>query len=285
MARFVFLSDTHIGTDPLGYQQQPGYPRKTPELLAALDEWITEQGDIDFIIHGGDLVNSAAREHIVAARAMLDLSVPVYLCLGNHDMMGPKAVELWLTHAPDLLYGGSPDGVLTDPTVRVHILPTHWCRTPYYWQDEEDPHFGPAQLTRIRRELAKSPEIPHILVTHSQVLSVPAAQTGLDEPLGGPKGSFTQVVTDLASEHPQLRCILSGHTHINMHVRRSGTHFVTVSAFPESPFEFKVVQTDAAALTMATFSLADRVGFASRYDFDKTYVQGRPIDRGFTEPL
>jgi len=48
---------------------------------------------IDFILHGGDMIDSTTEDHIVAATNAFDLAVPVYLCLGNHDLTTPDAAE------------------------------------------------------------------------------------------------------------------------------------------------------------------------------------------------
>ena len=55
-------------------------------MLECLDKWIQSHPGIDFVLHGGDMVDLATVENIRAARDLFSLSVPVYLCLGNHDM-------------------------------------------------------------------------------------------------------------------------------------------------------------------------------------------------------
>ena len=60
---------------------------------------------------------------------------------------------------------------------------------------------------------------------------------------------------------------------------------VTVSAFTETPFDFKVFEIGKnGSVEMKTVNLASEVSFPTRYDFDKTYVQGRPCDRSFSDP-
>ena len=47
-------------------------------------------GPVDFVLHGGDMIDSTREEHIDRAAEMFRLSVPVYLCLGNHDLTGNR---------------------------------------------------------------------------------------------------------------------------------------------------------------------------------------------------
>ena len=72
----------------MGYRQQPGYPERRPELLALLDAWIRENPPIDFVLHGGDLIDGTTPANLRTAREFARLPVPVRLCLGNIDAAG-----------------------------------------------------------------------------------------------------------------------------------------------------------------------------------------------------
>ena len=74
-------------------------------------------------------------------------------------------------------------------------------------------------------------------------------------------------------------------THMNMHLCKDGVHYVTASAFSETPFEFKVFDLNENFFSMETVSLADKVSFNANYNFNKTYIQGRTCDRSFKETL
>ena len=100
MTRFVYLADTHIGAMPMGFQMQSGYPERIAEIVSALRDWIIDDGHIDFVLHGGDMVDSCSDTNIERAADVFNLPVPVYLCLGNHDLTRPGAVETWMRLAP-----------------------------------------------------------------------------------------------------------------------------------------------------------------------------------------
>ena len=284
MAKFIYIADTHYAAEPMGYFQQPAYPERLPALAGLLDEWIRRAGDIDFVIHGGDLTDRGTRENIRRASDIMCLSVPTYICLGNHDMTEPHAPETWLAAAPQFFPGGDVNFTIGDDGWAIHVMPNHWCETPYCWQEKQDAYFLPEQLLHVESAMAGAPEAMHVLVTHSPVLPVPPEQTGLDRGYHGPGEPFTQEVL-VADRPPGLRCIFSAHTHINMHVPRGGTHFVTVSSFIETPFEFKVVEIDPGRVAMRTVSLAERVDFGADYDDQRAFVQGRQEDRAFEDRL
>lgn len=280
--RFVYLADTHLGADPPGYHQQPAYPEKIADILAALDDWINQAEDIDFIIHGGDMLDAVSEEGIQQARALFKLSVPVYLCLGNHDLTTPDSHKQWLKTAPEFFPGGSPEYLIKTSSDAVYVLPNHWSETPYYWGETQTPQFSQHQCTAFNEALNAAPERVRVLVTHSPVFGLPPAQTSLPEPLHEPDAGFANAVRRLIAPHPGIRCVLGAHNHMNMHVEKDHVHYVTVSALMESPFEFKLFDIQPDRLSMTTISLADRLSFTAAYDRTKAFVQGRTVDRAFT---
>lgn len=282
MTRFLYIADTHWGADPMGYQQQKGYPDKLPVILAALSTYLSARGDIDFILHGGDMIDAASDDTITAAAHAFTLDVPVYLCLGNHDLTAPDAIERWLTLAPQFFLNGSPDYTIASDDCVLHVAPTQWCEDPYYWHSTQQPHLSPGQMARLKCALNKRTDVPHILLTHSPVYGLPVAQTGLPEVYHAPAVAFTAQIRDLAARHKNLRSVLGAHTHMNMRVNQGGIDFVTVSAFVETPFEFKRFEVTPRGMAMSTRSLRGALTFQSEYDTTRSFVQGRGIDRSFS---
>jgi predicted MPP superfamily phosphohydrolase len=94
--KFAWITDTHFGKDT--YQQERLYPALW--LQQALEE-INDIG-VDFIFHGGDLIESAGNtEQFDLFDAVMKPAVPWYPIAGNHDI-GSKAdarqdkIDLWL---------------------------------------------------------------------------------------------------------------------------------------------------------------------------------------------
>ena len=285
MMRFVYIADSHVGAGDVGYRQQPRYADRLPELVALLDAWIRQAGDIDFVLHGGDMVDAASVDNVRAARELFRFSVPVYLCLGNHDLSRKNALDLWRVEAPAFFPDGDPVFTVRRPECIVHVVPTQWCDTPYFWRDAQQPHFLPGHLERVEAAIAENPAAVHVLCTHGDIFEIPPEQTGFTFAYHPPLATYTQTVADFVRKWPQVRCVLAAHNHLNTRVERDGAHFATVSAFTETPFEFKVVQVDLGALSMTTRNLLPDVTFKALYDYDKTFVQGRQKDRAFVRRL
>jgi DNA repair exonuclease SbcCD nuclease subunit len=281
MTRFVYLSDTHWGIEKPGYTMQDSHPPQLLQLLAKLEEWIVANGPIDFVLHGGDMIDSTSAEHIARAAEHFQLSVPVYLCLGNHDLTRADALDMWLCEAPQFFgVGGANFSVETDDAL-IHIAPNQWGPEPYFWNGVQEPHFLAEQERFMQEAFAHSSEKMHILSTHSPVCGVPCEQTGYDEPYHSPPRPFAERVGEWARSFPQLSCVLGAHSHINSHIEVEGTHYVTSSSFTEVPFDFKLFAIDDGQMSMQTLNLAERVNFLHSYDYDKTFVQGRAKDRAF----
>tara|TARA_B100000809_G_scaffold258809_1_gene302644 strand:+ start:1631 stop:2488 length:858 start_codon:yes stop_codon:yes gene_type:complete len=283
MTRFIYISDTHMGADEVKLRQQ-GYPEHIAEILMALKTYLHGQGDIDFVLHGGDMINTLSDAGIIAAVTAFDWGVPVHLCLGNHDLDAPNAVERWLALSPGFFGdSGKPMYTVATEDCRIHVVPNHWCEEPYYWRDSLDSQFSTDQLAYLTEALDSEPDLPHIVQTHSPVFEVPEGQTVLAEPLDPAASAFTAAFMELVSRHPNLKCVLGGHNHMNIHVVHEGVHFVTSSALVEVPFEFKVIEVAPGAMAMSTVSLNDSLRFDAVYDAEKAYVQGRESDRSFAD--
>jgi 3',5'-cyclic AMP phosphodiesterase CpdA len=285
MTEFVVISDTHAGAMSMGYYQQPGYPQALAAIMDSLSRWIDNHNGVEFVLHAGDLVDIATPATISLARDLLDrLPVPTYLCLGNHDLTTPAALELWQHHAPGLLgQAGQPDFTIVTEDVAVCVAPTQWCDQPYYWREELDAQLTFDQWRDIDACLAAHRDRPGILVTHSAVWGLPPEQTGLAGDIHGANGDFCREIAALGERHPNLVAVFGGHTHMNMHRQIDGVHYVTASALTETPFEFKHVRVDREWMNMTTHSLTGALALPAKYDATRTYVQGRGIDRGFSD--
>lgn len=281
MTRFVYLSDTHIGASGLGYHQQQAYPERLPEIVAALSAWIRKEGNIDFVLHAGDMADNGTAEQIRRASDLFKLPVPIYLCLGNHDLSEKDSLENWLELAPQFFAGDRPEFVIETDDCAVHVIPNQWGDPPYFWKGDSYPHpaFLPDQLRSFEESYRKLGGKTQLFLTHSPVLGVPVAQTGFSRPFHEPEGRFKDIVFELLQERPEIRCVLGAHSHINMRVELQGVNYITSSAMIETPFEYKLFEVDLSSIRMKTLSLASSLPFQTTYNPERSFVQGRTPDR------
>ena len=281
MTKFIYLADSHHGANPPGYQQQCAFPERLPEIIETLKKYIADE-NVDFVLHGGDLIDFTSGGNICGSAELFGaLGVPVYLCLGNHDLTTLDALQQWLQLAPRFFPGGKPEFSLLHEDCAIHVVPNHWGKYFYHWNVDQRMSFDAAQLEFLESALSANTDRPHILLTHGPAFGLSKEQTGFDEEYHTPNNEFTQTLSDLAARHVHLRCVLGAHNHLNMCRRRDETYFVTTSAIVETPFEIKLFEATREKLSMATVTLGNRMNEKGTYDFDKTFVQGRAVDRGF----
>lgn len=280
MTRFLFITDTHIGANPVGFHQQPSYPEHIAELLDGIKR-IIQEGEIDFVVHGGDMVDHCCKESIEEAKRLFDFPVPVYLSLGNHDLDREDALQIWLKQAPGFFAGGnSPQYSIRSGSCRVHVVPNQWERdAEYVWRNAQEPYLTPGQLRRIDQELQIDPEGFHILVIHNPIYGVSTEQTGLERVVHDVPAPFRECVLELMRAYPQVKCVLSGHNHINTMAQTEEGIFVSGSSFVETPFEYKLIEVTDDGIRLQTFPLSGPLSFEPKYDISRSFVQGREQDR------
>lgn len=130
MTKFIYLSDSHCCDDPQRYQQQQAYTERLPEITAALRGYIDDMKDIDFVLHGSDLIDASSENNIRVGAELFDLTIPVYLCLGNHDLTVPDALGQWLRIAPQFFLGGKAEYSIPTKDCIIHVAPNHWGVNP-----------------------------------------------------------------------------------------------------------------------------------------------------------
>jgi len=284
--KFIYLADTHIGgSDTKGYRQQPRYLSHVSELIGCLAGWIAKRKDVDFVIHGGDIVDGADSQNIdIAIELFRKLPCPVYPVMGNHDLASSDAVGHWLEKGNGFFPENSMDFSLSLDGTGFYFLTCHWGKKPYFWDpaEEQIPYLSGPQLEKLKGYGSVSSLM--FLIVHSPVLGLPCGQTGLKDPLHSPKGDFPAMIRGLAEEL-HVKVVLGAHNHMNMNVELNGVNYVTVSAFTETPFEFKLFEVTGTSISMETLSMEGELGFGNDYCFDRTFVQGRQCDRSFKRSI
>jgi len=282
MTKFIYVTDSHYGANPHGYQQQQAHHALFPRIIKALQHFTHSEKDIDFILHGGDMIDATSEGNIRQVSTLFDFNIPLYLCLGNHDLTTPDALSQWLHLAPQFFIH-QPFYTIETNDCFIHVIPNHWDSLPYYWEKKQECYFDDEQLSYLHTMLSQAPSSCHLLCTHSSAMGLPCEQTGFDAPFHAPNPQFTQMMNKIATQFPQLRCVLGGHSHLNMHVKKDSTHFVTASAMIEVPFEVKLFQVSQNSISIQTITLGHLLEKMPEYNFNKTFVQGRAIDREFSD--
>lgn len=197
------ITDVHIGFDqgnPEGYN--------TARLEAVLRRLIDPPVRPDMLLMSGDLTEFGDREsYDRLAGAVRDCPFPVWPIPGNHDLRGPLLAAFPQVPRRDdgfVQYAIEADGL------RLIMLDTL----------EEGRHGGAFCETRaawLRDELAAHPHTPAVLVMHH-----PPFESGLAWLDANPREPWIARFLEAISGFSQVRAILSGHLHRNIHTVWNG---------------------------------------------------------------
>jgi len=284
--RFVYLTDTHLGCQSSGYQLQTRYPGQEDQLFTRLADWLKEQ-EVTFVVHGGDLTDHGSREEIDHAGELCErLGVPVYLCLGNHDLAQVDSIGMWRTAKGGLLPDGRECFAVEAGPARLVIVGHHWHpHVDFHWQDNEPqaPRIDHQQEYLLDTLLETSR--PVIAVTHAPLNAVTAEQCGGDEPFHPPHAPYLATWRRLAERHPNLLLALCGHNHA--HSQHDHGPFVscTTAAFGEAPAQLRLVTLTSQKIEVRTLALASVFGLREDLQAERTWCIGPSMDHSFSIAL
>ena len=222
--RFAYLTDIHV---------KPGL---VPEagMAKAFQHAQSLKPKVDFIVNGGDSIMDALEADKQKAQTQWDLfhsilkkenNLPVYHCIGNHDVWG------WFikNNKPetDRLYG------------KQWVVETLQLTNRYYSFTKNNWHFivldsvqlnpaggyiaylDPEQLSWLQQELERSKDKFICIISHIPILSICAGLFfNKTEANGDLKIQRNLMHTDFISlkklflNHPNIKCCLSGHIHL-----------------------------------------------------------------------
>lgn len=137
--RFALISDTQRHYD------------ETTDVVAA----INARGDVDFVIHGGDLSDFGATKEFLWQRDILDgLAMPYVVLLGNHDCLGTGKETFTAVF-------GEPNFAFTAGTTRFICLNTNAMEYDY---SSPVPDFGflEAELAKCTPEITRTVFAMHV---------------------------------------------------------------------------------------------------------------------------
>lgn len=233
--RFAFITDIHVKPEAVAEEGMTKALRHVQRLSPGAD----------FIINGGDAVYDALKPSRESTRAQWDTyqsilrkenSLPIYHCIGNHDIYG------WYHDSPDLadpLYG------------KAWALREFQLSQPYYhfnkgkWDfivldsTQQRPEGGyiakldPAQFEWLKDKLAGIPSDHYIsIVSHIPVLSICAGlYFNKNDANGDLRIQYMLMHTDffaikkLFNQYPNIKNCLSGHIHLQDEVHYNGISY------------------------------------------------------------
>lgn len=267
--RFLFISDSHEGGYPQNACLHPRYTGdEYDQLWQRLGQWIADQ-QLDFVIHGGDIIDSGQKKEVIkaASRIKQNIPVPTYLCLGNHDLARHESIAYWKDHHQGLLPDSQTDYHWSHPQAAFYVMCAHWHPShDFYWEQgvggSPIPRLTPGQLEKLETFLQATHK-PVVLTVHAPVEAVQPAQTGKDAPWHPPHEPYRNAIYRLSKKYANLRLILSGHTHATNQAVYDGWAACNNAALNEAPAQARRITIDHQHITVETLAMADELDLPS----------------------
>lgn len=289
--RFVYITDTHLGSNEHGHQMQPRYLGHDEKLFDGLARWL-KQHDVSFVIHGGDIVEHGTREEIEYASQLCDrLDVPVYVSLGNHDLMLSDSMDNWknlgrTSHGPMLPEGKDCFAIDVGPVVIV-VITHHWhSELDHRWilEDGQDVRIGQRQEDTLLSLLGDGNR-PAIAATHMLLNPISAAQRNAEEPLYPPPPTYLESWQRIAAARPNLRLVLAGHNHTHTHFDHGNFISCSTASYAERPAQLRLVTIDDEKIHVETHTLAGALDLPTELLADSAWSIGMNDTQSFSIPL
>ena len=226
---FALIADTHVRFEGRHLWMNLKMGEAVAAEFGATLRALAQEG-IDFVMHGGDMTENARRDEFALFAGILrSQSLPVYGCMGNHDVYletsRPDALELLGDQFP----GGVLDYVLSKPPLRFVVLDVKI----------EEPDARDTQRTWLRNALAADRTTPTIVVWHY----APYNRGGLSS-CGFRMHDWSvlgrEAVLDLVREAPNVVATLNGHDHWDEVNVLEGLQHIQNAAFVEWPNSYRV---------------------------------------------
>lgn len=273
--RFLQINDTHYQTDQL--QAAPrnfaGANRRTRWLFESL-----RAGNVfpkvDFLLHLGDLVNTAADSEFAAFKELIDRTgIPYHTVVGNHDnhtAEGDAAKE-----APYRKYFGERfNYTFTHKGLGFVIANNSGTATP-----ELTAEAIRKRDTKLRQQLESHSQRPVVVACHVPLVPI-RDHAAIKASFGIPTYQVAEPgMLKIVEEHrSHVSAVLSSHLHLSGVVCQNGINHIDVCGTASYPHEVALHSVFADAMETQFIPLPDELGDP------ETNIHGRPFhDHDFTD--
>jgi len=274
--RFLQINDTHYQTDalqppPLNFQ---GANRRAEWLCEAL-----RRGGfippVDFILHVGDLVNTAYESEFVAFKRLLDhTGIPYHTTVGNHDNHSAEGDAE--KEAPyRQIIGDQFHHTFTYKGLGFVVANNSGSATPELTKqaiDERERHLRSHLESHANRPIIVACHIPVVPMRDEAVL-----KSSFDLPTY--KVAEPGMLSIIEQHRHHVSVVLSGHLHLSGVVRQNEINHIDVSGTAGYPHDIALHTVARDELITEFIALPDELHDPS------TNIHGKPFqDQDFTDP-
>ena len=243
---FALFADTHLGE---GRQEWVNVKMDEPAIAELGQSLKRLHGEgAAFALIAGDMTDGGRPAQVEAlARAVRDGGLPVYGCIGNHEVFSAGSRTNLAARLPDLFPGGSTQYVLDRAPLRFVVLDGSW------WRDRGGNALEAYDRAKAVRVVAKTEEVgwlkktlavdtrtPTLVMWHYPFYSS-RGETSCGYQLGKPMIWSPEVMSILEAA-TNVVATLNGHMHYNAVDAYRGVVCLQNAAFAEWPNLYRVLR-------------------------------------------
>jgi len=149
-----------------------------------------------------------------------------------------------------------------------------------YWNPEVSPEaaWNDEQLDWLTQVFSESQDKPVILVIHAPIFPLPPSLTRYEQPIHGQGDEYTRPIMRILRQHPRVRLVLAGHSHVTCAIKSSSfVHLTTASAI-ETPHQCRCLEVKDSNLNVKTINLITE-DQRKPINYSKAWVLGRKRDQ------
>ena len=243
---FALFADTHLGA---GRSEWMNVKMDEPSIAELGESLRRLRGEgVSFAFIAGDMTDGGSRSQIESlAGTIRRAGLPVYGCIGNHEVFTAGSRTNLMALVPGLFPSGNTQYALDKPPLRFVVLDGSW------WRDRAGNALdaydkikavsmtpAPAEIDWLRRTLAVDTRTPTLVMWHYPFYSG-RGETSCGYRLGKPMIWSPEVMSVLESA-TNVVATLNGHMHYNAVDTHKGIVCLQNAAFAEWPNLYRVLR-------------------------------------------
>jgi calcineurin-like phosphoesterase family protein len=263
--KLLHFTDSHLQLIPSPESQFHVQPFWRGEAGVLFDRIGRAAEQSDAIVFTGDATHGGGKAE---AGLFFDLLAkaargkPVFMVLGNHDVVNPRWKEHFYDQAGRFSNITIADGIY--PLGDIDVLLMH-CgyvtadnRVEPGWHPEIFPMPGLSDESAAQFDAALAAGTrPIIAATHCPTHLLPPSASGFAGYVGSGMDDYRAKLNGLLDRHPQVRCMLSGHIHFNSsRVYGNGRVHQSLASVAEYPCQVRLVEMTPTKLESRLINLA-----------------------------
>jgi hypothetical protein len=221
--KILHFTDSHLQLAPAPPSQFHVQPFWRGEPSVLFDRIARAAEQTDAIVFSGDATHGGGKDEAALFFSLLAKAAankPVFMVLGNHDVVNPRWEEHFLIEAQRYANINISDGIYQLGDIDIVLMHCGYASangtvTPE-WDSKVFPVPGLSEESVYKLDsLLGGGTRPVVAVTHCPTHFLPPTASAFAASVGPGMEAYRSKLDGCLDRHPRVRCVWSGHIHFN----------------------------------------------------------------------